>query len=252
MKIMNISTIKRLHSRRLELLVCTIITGLTLVALPVDAITTATSTTSTATQAKLQTIINVGNGEITRRLTTLNNLTTGINAAKYLTSSDKSSLLSELMTESGDLTSLQTKLDSETTVTAATTDDVSVITEYRVYVLVVPKVYIIISADDQQAAEAVLTTTANNFQSAITAAKNNGKDVTSLESELTALNSEISAAQAISSNMESSVIGLQPTDYNTDHSLLTGDYTKLQTAQSDNLASVNDANQMLTNLQDLE
>jgi hypothetical protein len=49
--------------------------------------------------------------------------------------------------------------------------------------------------------------------------------------------------------MEASAVGLQPSDYNSDHSVLVGDYDKLVTAQSDNADAMNDANQILSGLQ---
>lgn len=246
--------IRQLRGNQFVLTILTLLSTALLIAVPVNAVTqTATSATTTnnATQTKLQLIISVGNGEIQRRLTTLNNLTTGINAAQFLSSGDKTSLSDEVSTEATDLTGLQTKLDAETTVAAATTDDLNVITEYRVYVLVVPKIYIVITADNQQATEAALTSFASNCQSLITAAQNAGKNVTTLQSELSNLNSEVSASHSISSSMEASVIGLQPSDYNSDHTILVGDYGKLQTAQSDNETAINDANELLSGLQSL-
>lgn len=255
---MSTRMMKHLRSNRLELAIGTVISMVALTALSAGAVaqattttTSASTTTSSATQAKLQTVITVGNGEITRRLTTLNNLTTGITASQFLTASDKSSLSSEISTEASDLTGLKTKLDAETTVVAATTDDLNVITEYRVYVLVVPKVNVIIAADRQQATEAALTTTANNFKNAIATAASAGKNVTTLQSELTDLNAQVAAAQSISSSMEAGVINLQPSDYNTDHAILVGDYNKLVTAQNDNETAITDANAMLTGLQGL-
>lgn len=241
---------RQVQNNRFVLSILTLLTAAFFIALPVNAVT-QTATTNSATQTKLQLIISVGNGEIQRRLTTLNNLTTGINAAQFLSSGDKTSLSDEVSTETTDLTGLQTKLDAETTVAAATTDDLNVITEYRVYLLVVPKIYIVITADNQQATEAALTSFANNCQSLITTAQNAGKNVTSLQSELSNLNSEVSASHGISSAMEAGVIGLQPSDYNSDHTILVGDYGKLQTAQSDNEAAINDANELLTGLQSL-
>jgi len=40
--------------------------------------------------------------------------------------------------------------------------------------------------------------------------------------DLAAMNSDISSAQSISSSIEQSVVPLQPTDYDTNHSVLSG------------------------------
>lgn len=241
--------ILQLRNSTKRLLISGLATVIALITLHATA--AALTTTSSATTGLLTTIINAGNGEISRRLTTLNNLTSVINSAQYLTASDKSSLSSEVTTEVSDLTSLKTKLDAETTISAATADDTAVITEYRVYLLVVPQVYIVISADNQQSVEAALSKAATGFQSAITTAQNAGKNVTTLQSELSSLNSQVTAAQAISSNMETTVVGITPTTFNGNETILTGDYNKLLTAQTDNEAAINDANQLLTGLQAL-
>jgi hypothetical protein len=50
---------------------------------------------------------------------------------------------------------------------------------------------------------------------------------------LSDISSNISAVHAISSNIESAVIGLQPTDYNSNHAVLTGNNTQLKAAYTD-------------------
>jgi hypothetical protein len=248
------SITKQLHSSRIGRIIGTVVSAVALTTLPAGAIgyaAASSTTTSTITQTNLQLAISVGDGEITRRLTTLGNLSSGINSAQLLSASDKTSLGNEVSTETNALTSFKTQLDAETTVAAATTDDANVITEYRVYVLIVPKVYIVIAADNQQVTEGALTKLASSFQSVITSDKNAGKNVTTVQNELNDLNSQVAAAQSISSAMETGVVGLQPTDYNSDHTILVGDYNKLVTAQSDNAAAISDANEILSGLQGL-
>ena len=111
--------------------------ALTLLTVPVLA---ATAGTLTATQQQaLQNIINKGNQEIGRRLDALNTLSSKISTITKLSASDQSYLTTEVNTEISGLTSLKTQLDADTTLTAAHTDAQSIITEYRVYALVLPK-----------------------------------------------------------------------------------------------------------------
>ncbi len=214
--------------------------------------TTASATgTTAADQAKLQLIINRGNSEIARRLSTLNTLSSKISSAAKLSSDDQAALSSEVSSEITNLTALKTKLDADTTVADAKTDAQSIINDYRVYALVVPKVNLVKTADDQQAAEAKLTALATKLQTRITAAKTAGKNVTSLQNGLTTMNSQISSAQAISTKIESDVIGLQPSDYNSDHSVLSGDRDQLKTAQSDVQDAVTSASTIVSGLKNL-
>jgi hypothetical protein len=98
-------TMKRTH-----LTITLAVTVASLAVLPVSAL----SNTS-ADQARLQRIINRGNNEISRRLTTLQGLTNKISSSTKLTADDQASLTDEVNTEISDLTSLKTKLDADTT-----------------------------------------------------------------------------------------------------------------------------------------
>lgn len=217
------------------------------------AATTNTSNTSnTATQQQhLANIISKGDQEITRRLNTLNTLSGKITSSTKLSSSDQAYLQTEVNNEISGLTALKTHLDSDTTLSSAITDAQSIYTEYRVYALVVPKVALINTADNQQALEAKMTTFAQTLQTRINTAKSNGKDVTTLQNELNDMTTQTNNAQSISNSMESSVLTLQPSDYNTDHSILSGDLAKLQTAHSDMSAAYTDAKNIVSGLKSL-
>jgi len=205
-----------------------------------------------AQQQRLQTIISKGDQEVTRRLTTLNTLMSKINAATRLTASDKAALSNEVTTTINGLTSLKTTLDAETTLTAARTDVQSIYTEYRVYALVAPKIGLIKVADDQQVVESKLTALAQKLQTRITALQQAGKDVSSLQASLSDMTNKTTAAQAISSQIQSKVINLQPTDYNSDHALLSGDRDQLKTAHDDNQAAYNDAKTIVASLKTMK
>ncbi len=211
------------------------------------------STTTTANeQTRLKNIIAKGDQEISRRLTSLASLANKINAATKLTSSDKTTLTNEVNDTISGLNALKTKLDSDTTIAAARADAQSIYTEYRVYALVAPKVNLIKVADDQQVVEQKLQTLIQKFQTRINAAKSKGKEVSALQDTLSDMTSKVTAAQGISSSIENKVIGLQPTDYNSDHALLSGDSAQLKTAHTDNMAAFSDAKQIVAGLKALQ
>lgn len=204
-----------------------------------------------AQQERLQIIINRGNQEITRRLSTLNKLGVHIGNAARLTTSDKNYLTSEVNAEIAGLTSLKSQLDTATSLTTARADAQSIIDEYRVYALVVPKVFLVKTADDQQVAESRLTALAQKLQSRITSAQNAGKEVSALQADLAAMTGSIQTAQSISSSIETKVLTLQPGDFNSDHSILDGDAAQLQAAHSDNQAVYNTAKTIVAALKNL-
>jgi hypothetical protein len=249
---------KRTTIQRTGLLLATIAGTLSLAAVSAGAVANASSNTaakaaaqSAAQQARVKLIITRGNSEISRRLSSLGGLSSKISSASKLSSADQASLSSEVSTEVSGLTSLKATLDADTTVSAAQTDAQSIINGYRVYALIVPKVNLVKTADDQQAAEAKLTGLAAKLQARITAAQTDGKSVASIQSSLTEMTAKINAARTISSQIESSVINLQPSDYNSNHSVLSGDRDQLKTGQTDLQAAVTSAGTIISELKAL-
>lgn len=223
-----------------------LITVAVFLAVPLTASALDTVPGSTDNQQHLMNIQAKGDSEIARRLKTLNTLDSKVNSAVKLTAGDKSSLTSQVNSEISGLTALKTKLDGETTLAGAVTDAKSIISDYRVYALIVPKVMLIKTADDQQAVQAKLTDLSGKLKTRLDSAS--GKDVSSLQTSLNDLNSQVAAASAISSSVETKVLPLQPTDYDSDHTLLTGYRQQLQTAHSDDQAAINDAKTIISGL----
>jgi hypothetical protein len=251
---------KRTIPVRLSLITGATIAMIGLAVVPASAVATrpgitatpsTTASTTASDQARLKLIISKGDKEITRRLATLNTLSNKINGAVKLSGSDKNTLSNEVSDETSGLNSLKAKLDTDTDLATAKTDAQSIFSGYRVYALIVPKVQLVKTADDQQVAEDKLTALAAKLQTRITAAQSSGKDVASLQNTLDDLTAKTKAAQVISSGVESSVINLQPSDYNSNHGILSGDRDKLKTAQSDIKAAAVDAKNIVSGLKQL-
>ena len=216
----------------------------------VDANANANANTSNE-KARLQNIITRGDQEIARRLASLSTLSSKINAATKLTSSDKATLTAEVNATVDGLNALKAKLDADTTVAEARTDVQSIYTEYRVYALVAPKIALVKVADDQQVAEQKLQTLIQKFQTRLNAAKAKGKNVSALETVLADMTQKVSASVSVSSAVQAKVIGLQPTDYNNDHAVLSGDSAQLKAAHADNVAAYQDAKRIVAGLKGL-
>lgn len=225
--------------------------GVLLAAGPLATASALSTVKTTTEQTRVTAIISAGDREIGRRLTTLGSLPSKIAGATHLTASDKSMLTAQVSSEQSGLTTLKTKLDAETTLAGAKVDAQSIFSDYRVYALVVPKVQLVKVADDQQVVEVKLTDLAGKLQTRLTAAKNGGKDVTALQTQLDDMTAKAQAATAISSSIEAKVINLQPSDYNSDHALLSGDRDQLKTAHGDNQAAIGDAKAIVAALKKL-
>jgi signal transduction histidine kinase len=202
---------------------------------------TTTTTTTETQQQRLATIKSKGDEEIARRMTALTKLTSVLQSAQKLTSSDKAALTAEITSTTSGLTTLKTKLDGETTLDAVKVDVQSMVTEYRVFALVMPKVHLIKITDDQIATETALTNAATKLQARLSSLKNDGKDVNSLFTTLSDMTTNIANAQKISTTIQSSVISLQPTDYDSNHKVLEGDNAQLKTAHADLVTARKDA-----------
>jgi hypothetical protein len=215
---------------------------------------TTGSTTDTKTALEQQHLTNLqtrGDAQIQMRLATLNKLFGLITEDKHLATASRTSLSDEVTTELTGLKALQTKLDAETTSTAALIDVQSIFTEFRVYALVDPKVRLVRTADDQAAVETKLTALATKLEARINAAQAAGKKVTTLQGSLTDLKTKLAASTAISSPIGAKVIALLPSDYNADHTILSGNADQLKTAHTDNVAAFNDAQSIITGLKSL-
>jgi hypothetical protein len=207
---------------------------------------------SDTTTSRLANIKSKGDQEIARRLKVLGTLSAKVNSATKLTAIEKTDLKSEITGEYNSLKALRTKLAAETTIAAAAGDVSAMVTEYRVYALVAPKVQLIKAADYQQEVQAKLTTLTAKLQSRINDAGAKGHDVTELQTKLDEMETKMAAAEAISADVEVKVLAIEPTDYNNDHGIVSGYQTQLKTAHTNNAGAVTDAKAIITGLKALK
>lgn len=179
--------------------------------------------------------------EIDRRVNRLHQLGNVISGATRLSDADKTTLSTEVNNEVSGLTSLKVQIQGDTDLDSARIDAQSIFNEYRVYALIVPKVWAVRVADDQQAVESKLNILSGKLQTRINRAHDSGKDVTTLQNQLNDMIAQTQAAQKISAAVEQKVLPLQPTDYNNDHTILSDYRDQLKTAHADNKAALADA-----------
>jgi hypothetical protein len=174
----------------------------------------ATQATAARTRATVETLKAFGDCEIGRRITTLDALSARITASKVLTSAHAAALQSEIGSTKSGLTSLKATLDAETTVVALKADIAKIVTDYRVYVLVVPQVNLMNGADGVIAAQSRFATVNTRLTAAIAAAKAKGKDTTAAQASLDAMNAAVTKAVGLASPLPEALLPLTPAQYN--------------------------------------
>lgn len=206
----------------------------------------AQTTTPSSTRAQIKITIQENrmenlrtraDNEIDRRIASLNNILNILTNAKHLNSDQVSALNASIQTEVNDLNTLKSKIDADTDITTLRTDVQSIVKDYRVYLLFIPKVHILSAADKilnltdlLNAADSGLIA---KLQSRINDAKNAGHDTTSLQNTLTDLQNKVNDAVSQANNAISTVTPLTPDGYPGNKTTLTSARTMIKTAMTD-------------------
>jgi hypothetical protein len=167
---------------------------------------------------------------IDKRLRTLGTLRTAISGAAKLSSEHGTTLANLVTADTNDLTALRAKVAAESTVDAVRADEKTMIVNYRVYLLVVPKVRLTIAADAENAAIAGLDTVRTAESGAIATAKSKGKDVSTEQSELTDLTNQLAAARGVLAGKVAALLAVAP---GPDATAITADVRTARTAIKD-------------------
>lgn len=131
---------------------------------------------------------------INTRTSTLNALQTAVNGAAHLSPGNKSRLTALLSADLSGLAALKTKVNGETTVAAVRADATTMVTGYRVYLLVVAQVRLTIAADVAGAASLQLRQVHDKLAAAVAAAKQAGKDTGKADADLADMLTQLDAA----------------------------------------------------------
>jgi phosphotransferase system HPr-like phosphotransfer protein len=144
------------------------------------------------------------------RLAALTKDTTTITAAKHLTDGDKATLTSLISADTTAMNSLKTKVAGETTAAGVKADATSMVDDYRIFILVGPKVRLTIAGDAEQAAITKLQTVHDKLADLVAKAKAAGKDTTAAEQNLADMAAAITKAQDSLSGQVAAVLAIQP------------------------------------------
>ncbi len=167
--------------------------------------------------------------EITRRISSLNNLITRINQFKKLSADQKTSLTAQVQAQITSLNTLKTKIDADSDIDTLKTDVKSIVDSYRIYLLFIPKIHILAAADVELQAVDTFTDLYTKLQTRIQAAGNPAN----LTSALSDMQSKTADAKTQATNAQETVLPLTPDDYPNNKTQLEAARTMLQTGRHD-------------------
>ena len=170
--------------------------------------TSLTSTPANAVKPAVARIQQHGDDAINQRLSTLKELTADVTSAKYLTATDRSNLLGQIGADTTGLTQLKATIDANTNPATLIPEVQSIVTAYRVYVELEPKVHLIRAADFVLQLTGTITPLEPKLQAAITARK-----LTGAAEAYTDLAAKVAAAEQLVTGLSSQLAALVPSQY---------------------------------------
>jgi chromosome segregation ATPase len=233
-----------------RVLAASVIITLALTFAPVSLAATASSSAEAAmplrgaADQKLTATKEKSDKEITRRITSLNNLLTRFNDLKKLPTDDKSKFAAQIQDYISQLTTLKDKIDADTDLQTLRTDAKSIFTTFRVYAVFMPKLAELSALNRMGLSADSLTDIAGKLQTKVAELQGQGKDVTSLQSLLTDMNSQITDAKTVYQAVEAEITPLAPDGYPANITTLKDGRSKIKTGAADLRAAWNDAVQI--------
>lgn len=211
---------------------------------------------ASAATVQPSTIITKADSAISDRITSLNALATRVQGFKNQSQALEASITSVVNTNIANLTNLKTKIDGETDIPTLKSDYNSIFDAYRIYALIIPRGWILASADRVTTINGMMNTLSSNLQSRITAAQSSGHTVSALQTALSDLNAKNADALTQAQSAQNGVSGLTPDQGNktqlaSNTAALKAAQADIKTAQQDFAAARQDAKTIVAGLKAL-
>lgn len=168
---------------------------------------------------------------IDRRLDQLARLRTQVDKAKHLRSADRDALVVQLDVERDGLAALADEIRGAQDTQTLRPLVRSIVDKYRVYMLMEPKVRLVISADRLLSAADMFDILAAKLQDRIDAAEASGTDTSDAQTALDAMRTNVEAARAAVEPVPGMIIPLRPTDHPGNRGFLRDARRSLQTGR---------------------
>lgn len=191
---------------------------------------------------------------IDKRLGSLATLGTTVSTNTYLTADHKALLGGEITGETTGLTALRAKIAADTVRSVLVADCRSIVDEYRVYLLMTPKVHLMIAGDAAVAIGARFGDLAAKLQADINVDKASGKDVTDAQRDLNNMEAAVASATGAAAPVPTVLnfaLPLNPSDYLNDRQDVLTARSDVNTAHTDFVQARSDVKQVITDLKAL-
>ena len=152
---------------------------------------------------------------IDRRLATIERLKARVADHPHVTGEHRRELLAELDRSEAGLRALSVEIDQATTVPELRVLVPKIATDFRIYLVVVPKVNLALGSDSIVAGGARLNEVAETLQAWIDRAISKGADASEAIGHLADMNEEIRRALALGEPVAGAVLALSPADWPT-------------------------------------
>jgi hypothetical protein len=147
---------------------------------------------------------------INLRLATLNSLNAAIGAAANLSAADRSTLSGLVSADKSGLAALKARTDAETTVAAVRSDAHAMIDDYRVYLLVVPKVRFTVAADAETATITKLRAVHDDLAKVAAQLAAGGKNTSTETAQVASMAQQLDAAASALTGQAATLLAIQP------------------------------------------
>jgi hypothetical protein len=183
-----------------------------------------------AQQVRLDASKKLATAAITRRVLALRELSTAAKSIVRLSDADRSALTTQLQDQVNGLSSLNAKIQGDTDEATVRADAQKIVTDYRVYVLTIPKARGVVVSDIELNAADRLTKLADRLSNAIDQAS--GKDTTKAKTDLASLRTKLASVTTTVSPLPAALLALQPAGYPGNHTTLESTRTALRTGRT--------------------
>src|SRR5207244_8591985 len=161
----------------------------------------------------------------------------------------------EISAENDGLAALRVKIAADTERDSLVVDCKSIVGQYRVYLLMIPKAHLMIASDAAAAIGQKLTDLATRLQADIEKTKGAGKDTADAQQDLDNLKAAISAGTGAAAPVDGLLnftLPLNPSEYPADQQNVKTARTDMATAHTDFVQAGKDAKQVVADLKALK
>ena len=199
-----------------------------------------------AQQVRVEASKKVAAAAITRRVLALRELTTAAKSIVRLSDADRSALTTQLQDQVNGLSSLNAKIQGDTDEATVRADGGRIVTDYRVYVLTIPKARGVVVSDIELNAADRLTKLADRLAKAIDQAT--GKDTSKAKTDLASLRARLASATSTVTPLPAALLALQAAGYPANRTTLEQTRTSLRTGRAALAESATLARQLIADL----